>query len=853
LSHQTHHLFISYSRKDNLPRTSSGEGWITAFYHRLQAQHQRYTGRELKIFFDTKEIDDGSDWRRRLGQGLRTSNLFLAFMSPNYIRSPNCRWEWEEYLRREHTLARGDDGVATVYFEVVPGMPGADENELAQLREELCSDPEIANWLEQISIEMNRRNIHQDTPRALAAGQFNPQAAFDLRAWFNKGPEILAQLDVAERLAELKKSKEPDPDHLLTLSARLEEIDKHISTRLDRCLLAELAPGQYSLGRRYQHFVGRHRELRELHQTLLADRMGIITAVHGLGGQGKTALAIQYAHAYAEFYATGGRWVVSCEGIKTMPDALLQLAIQPGLNLRIPDELKADPELAATNVLLQLEKQTQKAASALRKRLREHHQRMSEDALLPVIEPRILVILDNVDQPDLLAATQTSLLPQTEWFELVVTTRLDPQTFGLGRDLHAIPIDSLPQEDAVALIREFQPDQRFATAEDEQAARNLCDMLGGYTLAIELAAAYLGEHPEISPAQYCEELLSDGLTGIDDAITEIDEKPRHREKQLTVVLEWTLTRLSEPAKHVLEHACWLDPESIVTNWMRQIVEQKFPDLTESQKGPDQWLEIWRELAGLRLLTASTEGDDDNDNLSQSRQAAAPRLANIHRLIADHLRQRMSDTDQHERLAQLQSVLFSAQQDFDGQWHHNNTLHWQLQPLGDNALQLQNWLPISTEIALACGVSAQAEQAMGLLSRAEMLINGCHNALQRQHLNNTEDDQGKRLYSTSLSIIGDFYLSRGQAGDAELALQQFENSLHTRQQLFEANPNSAQAARDLVVSHYKLDQIYNTLSQEEKAAESITRCFSILDQMHREDRLMDQPMRDLYAQLASMFE
>jgi hypothetical protein len=90
----THHLFFSYSRNDNQPQVVGGEGWITAFYRRLQAQHKAYTRHELKIFFDTEDIDHGGDWKGRLGQGLRTSRLFLAFLSPNYMRSPNCRWEW---------------------------------------------------------------------------------------------------------------------------------------------------------------------------------------------------------------------------------------------------------------------------------------------------------------------------------------------------------------------------------------------------------------------------------------------------------------------------------------------------------------------------------------------------------------------------------------------------------------------------------------------------------------------------------------------------------------------------------------------------------------------------------------
>ena len=271
------------------------------------------------------------------------------------------------------------------------------------------------------------------------------------------------------------------------MAQRLDELDKRIATRLDRCLLADFAPGGQSLGRSYPHFVGRHRELRDLHRALITERMGVVTAVHGLGGQGKTALAIQYAHAYAEFYAAGGRWVVPCEGVNTMPEALLLLARQPGLEFQIPGELQNDPRLAAQFVLRQLELFTRQNADGLLDRLQQDREVMSETSRLPGVEPRLLVIFDNVDQPSLLAADQTALLPQAEWFETIVTTRLDPSKFGIAQsDLRTIPVDSLPIDDAVALMRDFQPQQRFASDGDEASARRLCEELGGFTLAVEL-------------------------------------------------------------------------------------------------------------------------------------------------------------------------------------------------------------------------------------------------------------------------------------------------------------------------------------------------------------------------------
>jgi len=44
-----HHLFLSYSRKDNkAPVNAAGEGWVTAFVAELKRPHADYSGRELR-------------------------------------------------------------------------------------------------------------------------------------------------------------------------------------------------------------------------------------------------------------------------------------------------------------------------------------------------------------------------------------------------------------------------------------------------------------------------------------------------------------------------------------------------------------------------------------------------------------------------------------------------------------------------------------------------------------------------------------------------------------------------------------------------------------------------------------
>jgi len=59
-------------------------------------------GRKLRVFFDQDEIKGMQDWRQRILQGLRESRLLLACLSPAYLLSEYCQWEFVEHLEIGH-------------------------------------------------------------------------------------------------------------------------------------------------------------------------------------------------------------------------------------------------------------------------------------------------------------------------------------------------------------------------------------------------------------------------------------------------------------------------------------------------------------------------------------------------------------------------------------------------------------------------------------------------------------------------------------------------------------------------------------------------------------------------------
>ena len=88
-------LFISYSRRDN------ERGQVATLAEEIKTAFHGFAGRDLQVFFDVREIHGMDDWRQKIQRSLRESQLFLAVLSPTYLVSPYCRWEWEDYVRYE--------------------------------------------------------------------------------------------------------------------------------------------------------------------------------------------------------------------------------------------------------------------------------------------------------------------------------------------------------------------------------------------------------------------------------------------------------------------------------------------------------------------------------------------------------------------------------------------------------------------------------------------------------------------------------------------------------------------------------------------------------------------------------
>jgi tetratricopeptide (TPR) repeat protein len=547
----TFDIFLSYSRKDNRPmQPSDATGWVTALHKEILLDHRRFSTESLNIFFDTSAIRDMDDWRHRILEGLRHSRILLVCLSPEYFRSEYCRWEFDEYVKRQVHQLMGHDSFAQVYFVEVPS---ASEHATSQgWRELLC-----------------RTNYT------------------DLRPWFPQGLTALREEVVRQKIASLGTS---------------------LWKRIKRARRATSVSG--NLRRPNPHFIGRVTEMRQLHEKLALGAVGIVTVINGMGGQGKTELAIAYAHGWADSYP-GGLWVLAAEGKKEILPLLGELVDELGIPRSISFEEKV--EQRGRRVLAELKRR------ALDARNRDPDQGAA-----------CLLLLDNVSEAFLLAEPQLSQLPREDWLRIVVTTREGPDKFHASpkESLTFVAVDGLGVEDAERLIESHQSDARWpiqTAAADQAATRDIVRALGGFTLAVESVAIYLGLHPDIRPADYLARLHSEGLSRFDDLALNADvgAQIQHREKQLRVVLMQTVAELSQVERNALEYAAFLHSDGIPWPCLRHLVATGQPNGLQSRPGyPDPWFTLRRRLEGLRLLTP---GDH-------------PEIARMHPLVAACLRE-----------------------------------------------------------------------------------------------------------------------------------------------------------------------------------------------------------------------
>jgi tetratricopeptide (TPR) repeat protein len=264
-------------------------------------------------------------------------------------------------------------------------------------------------------------------------------------------------------------------------------------------------------------FTGREDLLAALHGARTDAQPRVLTqALRGLGGVGKTQLALEYAYRYGGTYRLV--WWVRAEDPTTLASDYAALA-EP---LQLPQRAASD--------------QTETIA-----------------AVRQWLEPRDgwLLILDNAPAP---TAVQP-YLPRSTRGHVIITSR----HFGWGGTARSLTVPMLPRDEAVQLLC------HGTQQADSMAAAHVAEILGDLPLALAQAAAYI-EATGLTLATYRERLK----THLEALLRRDEVGPAYL---ATVATTWALAfqaiQESQPAAGDLLRLCaFVAPEAIPQTLLR---------------------------------------------------------------------------------------------------------------------------------------------------------------------------------------------------------------------------------------------------------------------------------------------
>jgi len=291
---------------------------------------------------------------------------------------------------------------------------------------------------------------------------------------------------------------------------------------------------------RNNQFVGREKELRAIHRSLNRKyRYGVTRelVIHGHGGVGKTALALEYAWSHASDYP-GGVFFVDC-GFDHRPQ------LEAFATKREAEA--TGPEPLVTRVKHRLES-----------------------------GPASLLILDGV--PDVRQWNSDALqrdLPTGACRRLITT--LDHRVWNIEQ----IFPGRLSKAQGVALLSTYRRDA--STDVNRSAAARIVDGCEGFPLALIIIGIYMSRNPSVSWTRYAADLLVKGFgpfAATEHAVADIAAY----EKSIEVVFADLLSTLASAERRAIEYVAVL--QRVYPEWLILLLEHDADIIVEPSPGFD---------------------------------------------------------------------------------------------------------------------------------------------------------------------------------------------------------------------------------------------------------------------------
>ena len=360
------------------------------------------------------------------------------------------------------------------------------------------------------------------------------------------------------------------------------------------------------------YFVGREDTLQEVHQKLQENNQLAICAVSGMGGIGKTELAVQYAIKHKEDYSGGLCWLQGRAG--DIGSQIISFALSR-LGLAIPEGLEPPDQVGYCW---------------------QHWK-----------EGQVLLVYDDVTDFHAIAP----LLPPRDMsrFKVLMTSRQRA-----GANYNSIDLDVLDEGSALELLRSLIGNERIDAELD--GAKALCAWLGYLPLGLELVGRYLKNNSTLTLVRLQERLQRAKL----EAKVFADPQKGDMTAKLGVAaafeLSWGDEKLTEEAKELgcrlslfgpapipwqLVEECYFGKKVWLVELIEKLREEDYQSYLERVKEEDESLEEVND----KLQDWLAQMDEAKENLELLRgklldrslvQELSPGEYRLHPLIREFL-------------------------------------------------------------------------------------------------------------------------------------------------------------------------------------------------------------------------
>lgn len=404
-------LFYSYAHKDEKLRNE-----LNKHLYNLKRQG-------LIVEWYDRDISAGTDWEQAIDTHLNTAQVILLLISPDFMASDYCY-----SIEMKRALERHETGEARVIPIILKPVDWAGTS-FSKLQVLPRNRKPVTSWRDRNAAFVEIANDIRETLK-------------DLR----KSASINQRSSSVQTQSAITTSSNAIPPASFVEEDQAQEV--------------ELTPVWNVPYERNLRFTGREDILQQLHESFTRDTASSFkqpVALSGLGGMGKTQIALEYAYRYREEYQVV-LWAKA-----DSQEVLISELVSIATLLKLPGQHEQDQQYALAAVKRWLE-----------------------------VHANWLLILDNIEDLTLVH----TYLPTTTRGHILLTTNSQIM-HGIARRLD---IDKMEPEDGVLLLLRrvglLDTDAPLDRASEQERiqATAIITTLGGHPLAIDQAGAYIEEN-----------------------------------------------------------------------------------------------------------------------------------------------------------------------------------------------------------------------------------------------------------------------------------------------------------------------------------------------------------------------